>query len=137
MLGIVNIVFIGIATISLLVGGIGILNSMFTSVLERRMEIGIMKSLGATNYHILTIFLIEAGLVGLIGGFIGIILGTGLAYLVKYIAAAYGFKLIKISVNPLLILFSMLFAFGVGIISGLIPAYRAAKLKPVEALRYE
>jgi len=137
LLGIVNIVFIGIAAISLLVGGIGILNSMFTSVLERRMEIGIMKSIGATNNHILMIFLIEAGLVGLIGGLIGVVLGTGIAYLVKDIAAAYGFKLIKISVNPLLILFSMLFAFSVGIISGLIPAYKAARLKPVEALRYE
>ena len=96
-----------------------------------------MKSIGATNNHILMIFLIEAGLVGLIGGLIGVVLGTGIAYLVKDIAAAYGFKLIKISVNPLLILFSMLFAFGVGIISGLVPAYKAARLNPVEALRYE
>lgn len=137
LLGVVNIIFIGIAAISLLVGGIGIMNSMFTSVLERKKEIGIMKAVGATNYNIMTIFLIEATLTGLIGGLIGVALGTGIAYFVKAIAAQAGFKLIKISFSLGLVLFSLGFASLVGIISGLVPAYRASQLEPVEALSDE
>ena len=137
LLGIVQIIFISIAAISLVVGGIGIMNSMFTSVLERRREIGIMKAVGATNRQIMTIFLIEAALFGLIGGIAGVILGSLGAYFIKMVAGFFGFQLIKISVNLGLILFSLGFAIGMGMLAGFIPAYQAAKLKPVDALRYE
>ncbi len=137
LLSIVQIIFISIAAISLVVGGIGIMNSMFTSVLERRREIGIMKAIGATKKQIMTIFLVESALFGLIGGIIGVSLGSLGAFLVKLVASIVGFELIKISLNPGLILFSLGFAVGIGILSGFIPAYQAAKLKPVEALRYE
>ena len=137
LLSIVQIIFISIAAISLVVGGIGIMNSMFTSVLERRREIGIMKAIGATNKQIMTIFLIESAMFGLIGGIIGVSLGSLGAFLVKLVASIVGFELIKISLNLWLIFFSLGFAVSIGMISGFIPAYQAAKLKPVEALRYE
>lgn len=137
LLDITKIIFISIVSISLVVGGIGIMNSMFTSVLERRQEIGIMKAIGATNKHIMAIFLTEAALFGLIGGIIGTILGSLGAYSIKLVASQFGFDMIKISISPGLILFSFAFAIGIGMISGAIPAYQAAKLKPVEALRYE
>src|SRR3989338_3990062 len=137
LLNVVQIVFISIAAISLVVGGIGIMNSMFTSVLEKRRDIGVMKSIGATNKQVMLLFLIEAGLFGLIGGFIGIILGSIAAYFVKIIASLFGFQLLRISVDIDLIFFSMAFAVGIGMLSGFIPAYQAARLKPVEALRYE
>jgi|SRR3989338_349895 len=137
LLSIVKIIFISIAAISLVVGGIGIMNSMFTSVLERRREIGIMKAIGATNKQIMMIFLVESAMFGLIGGVIGVSLGSLGAFLVKLVASIVGFELIKISLNLGLILFSLGFAVGIGMLSGFIPAYQAAKLKPVEALRYE
>ena len=137
LLSIVKIIFISIAAISLVVGGIGIMNSMFTSVLERRREIGIMKAIGATNKQIMMIFLVESAMFGLIGGVIGVSLGSLGAFLVKLVASIVGFELIKISLNLGLIFFSLGFAVGIGMLSGFIPAYQAAKLKPVEALRYE
>jgi len=106
----------GIAAISLVVGGIGIMNSMFTSVLERTREIGIMKSLGATKKNILMIFLIESGFIGLLGGVIGTIIGVSFAKLVEIIAAQAGFSLLLVKINPNLVLFSLGFAFLVGII---------------------
>ncbi len=127
----------GIAAISLVVGGIGIMNSMFTSVLERTREIGIMKSIGATKSNILLIFLVESGFIGLIGGIGGIVLGVGFAKLVGFIAAQFGFSLLLIKIDVNLVLFSSLFSFVVGIISGIVPAMRASNLVPVEALRYE
>ncbi len=132
---IVQIVLVGIAAISLIVGGIGIMNSVYTSVLERRKEIGIMKSIGATNSDILWVFLIEAGIMGLIGGVVGVIVGSSIAWLVGYGAAQAGFSLLLIKINPLLILFGMSFAFIVGVFSGFLPAKKATKLKPVDALR--
>ena len=136
VLGIVQIVLVGIAAISLIVGAIGILNSMYTSVLERTRDIGIMKAIGARNSDILKIFLIESGLMGLVGGFFGTALGTGMAFIAKNFAKNAGFSLI-IKIEPLLLLFGLLFAFTVGILSGIFPAYQASRLKPVDALRYE
>lgn len=137
ILGIVSIVLAGIAAISLLVGGIGIMNSMYTSVLERTREIGVMKAVGATNSNILTMFLLESGLIGLGGGLIGVGLGTGIAFSFGEVAAQLGFSLLLIKININLLAFALAFSFFVGVISGTLPAVRASKLKPVDALRYE
>jgi putative ABC transport system permease protein len=134
---IVVAVFIGIAAISLVVGGIGIMNTMYTSVLERTREIGIMKAVGARNSQILALFLIESGMLGLVGGIIGIALGIGLAELVIFGAAQAGITMLKVYFPPYLILGSLAFSFLVGVISGVMPARKAAMLKPVDALRYE
>ena len=138
VLNIVQSVLIGIAAISLLVGGIGIANTMYTAVIERTKEIDIMKSVGAQNKDILLIFVIESGMLGLAGGAIGIAVGIGLSKLVEYLAFVYlGTSLIKAFFPWYLILGSLLFSFLVGTISGLLPARQAASLKPVDALRYE
>ena len=135
---IVTTVLIGIAAISLLVGGIGIMNTMYTAVLERTKEIGIMKAIGAKNSDILLLFLIESGILGLIGGVIGVILGMTLSKSVELIAAQYiGSPLIKASFSLTLILGALAFSVIVGSISGVFPAIQASKLKPVDALRYE
>lgn len=136
VLNIVKVVLGGIAAISLLVGGIGIMNSMYTNVLERTREIGIMKSVGATNNEILKIFLYESGMMGFVGGVIGAFLGLAVAYGVGFVAEQQGFKLLKIMVDWKLLLFGILFAFIVGALSGYFPAKQASKLNPVEALRY-
>ena len=136
ILGVVQAVLVGIAAISLVVGGIGITNSMYTTVLERTKEIGIMKSIGARNFDVLAIFLIESGLMGLVGGFFGVLLGTGISLAIGKFSTEAGFKLL-VAVNPGLMLFGLLFAFIVGMISGSLPARQASKLKPVDALRHE
>ncbi|MDD5650122.1 MAG: ABC transporter permease [Candidatus Nanoarchaeia archaeon] len=136
--GIVQIVLVGIASISLVVGGIGIMNTMYTSVLERTKEIGIMKAIGARNSVILLVFLIESGLLGLAGGLIGISLGVGLSKSVEFIGAnLLGTNLLRASFPPSLIIGALLFSFIVGSLSGTLPAVQASKLKPVDALRYE
>ncbi|MBX4212097.1 ABC transporter permease [Candidatus Pacearchaeota archaeon] len=136
VLNIVNLIVGGIAAISLLVGGIGIANTMYTSVLERTKEIGTMKAVGAQNKDILSIFLIESGMLGLIGGIIGAALGVGLAYLASFAAnTSFGTELFQVSIRPILIGSAVLFSFTVGILSGILPAVQASRLKPVEALR--
>ena len=136
VLGIMQVVLVGIAAISLIVGAIGIMNSMYTSVLERTKDIGIMKAVGARNSDIMKIFLIESGLMGLVGGIFGTALGTIVALIVEKISSQSGFLLI-IRIEYGLLLFGLLFAFLVGMISGALPAYQASKLRPVDALRYE
>lgn len=129
-------VLVGVACISLVVGGIGIMNTMYTAVVERTKEVGVLKALGATNKQILLLFLLESGMLGLIGGLIGIALGLSLAKLTEYVAfQIYGSFLIKASFEPALLIGALLFAFCVGALSGALPAKQAAKLHPVEALR--
>jgi len=136
ILNIINLVVMGIAIISLLVGGVGIANTMYTSVLERRRDIGVMKAVGSTNFEILKIFVVESGLLGLVGGIAGAVAGLGFAFAVSYGANAYlGQELLKVSVSYPLLLLAILFSFLIGLISGLSPAYQASQLKPVEALR--
>jgi len=136
VLSVVNIVIVGIALISLLVGGIGITNTMFTSVLERTKEIGIMKAIGAENHDILLIFLFEAGLLGLVGGIIGAALGLGLALSVSALAnAALGNVILSVSPSMPLIFSSITFSLIIGVVSGIVPALQASKLNPVDALR--
>ena len=136
ILNIINVVVSGIAAISLIIGGIGIANTMFTSVLERRKEIGVMKAIGAQNKDILTIFVIESGFLGLVGGLGGALIGLSLAYIASFSAnAALGNNLFQVSPSLPLLTASILFAVIIGIIAGLLPSFQASKLKPVEALR--
>jgi putative ABC transport system permease protein len=135
---IIQVVFVGIAAISLLVGGIGIMNVMFTAVLERTREIGVMKAIGARNRDVLTLFLIESGLLGTAGGIIGIIIGSAISKTVEVGAnAAFGPGTIYAVFPVWLIVGALLFSFVIGAMSGVLPARRASKLRPVEALRYE
>jgi putative ABC transport system permease protein len=136
--GIVQAVLVGIAAISLLVGGIGIMNTMYTAVIERTREIGVMKAIGARNSDILLIFVFEAGLLGLVGGTIGIGLGIGLGKIVEYIAVNFlGTNFLQAVFPLFLIAGALLFSFLIGTMSGILPAMQAAKLKPAKALRYE
>lgn len=136
VLMIVQVVLGGIAGISLLVGGIGIMNSMYTNVLERTREIGIMKSIGARNTDIMKIFLFEAGIMGLLGGIFGVIVGTGIAESVGQIAQQQGYQMLEIFIDWRILAFGILFAFLVGTFSGYLPARQAARLNPVDSLRY-
>ncbi len=126
----------GIAAISLLVGGIGIMNIMLVSVVERTREIGLRKALGAKKMDILIQFLAESLLLSLVGGVVGIGFGWVISSVVGRIAAAN-----DVSINPVIslqsILLATLFSIAVGLFFGIYPANRAANLQPVEALRYE
>jgi len=135
ILGVVQAVFIGIALISLLVGGIGIMNTMYTSVLEQTREIGIMKAIGAKNGDILMIFLIESGILGLSGGCIGILLGIMLSKLVEIIGQGFVGDLLKASFSWYLIAACITFSVVIGVISGVLPARQASKMQPVDALK--
>ena len=138
VLNIIQVVFIGIALISLLVGGIGIMNVMFTAVLERTPEIGVMKAIGARNRDILLLFLIESGLLGLAGGVIGVLIGMGISKGVEVGAnAMFGPGTITAAFPWYLIIGALLFSLVIGAVSGVLPARRASRLKPVDALRYE
>ncbi|MDO8647035.1 MAG: ABC transporter permease [Candidatus Diapherotrites archaeon] len=134
ILGIIQLFLVGIAAISLLVGCIGIMNTMIMAVMERTKEIGVMKAIGATDGLVLSIFVLEAGFIGLVGGIIGIIIGYALAFLVGIIANASGFAL-DVQFDIMLVIGAMAFSLIVGMASGAYPASRAAKLDPVEALR--
>jgi len=134
---ILSFVLGGIASISLVVAGVGISNTMFTSVLERTKEIGIMKAVGATNYNIMEIFLVESALLGFFGGAIGCIIGTIFSQLISIFAGGMLPVEFNTVVTTDMILIGLSFSTLVGIVSGLVPARKAAKLQPVEALRYE
>ncbi len=136
VLDIINLIVSGIAAISLLIGGVGIANTMFTSVIERTKEIGIMKSIGAKNKDIMAVFIIESALLGLVGGIIGSIIGLALAFLASSAASAVlGGLELKVAISYPLIIAAISFSLLIGLFSGLVPAYQASKLNPVEALR--
>ncbi|MFB6100833.1 MAG: ABC transporter permease [Candidatus Nanohalobium sp.] len=137
ILSVVRGVVIGIASISLLVGAVNIMNTMYTSVTQRTREIGVMKAIGATRKQIMTLFLFEAGIIGMAGGILGVAVGATLSTLASYAAT----QAVQIQINPYLgpelLLGAIGFSFVVGVISGVLPARRAAKMPPAEALRYE
>jgi len=137
VMGLIQVVIIGFASIAILVGAIGIMNTMYTSVHERIKEIGIMKAIGAKSSTITTIFLIESGIFGMFGGIGGTVLGIGLAKAIELYFQFNPVFYMQASASPILIVFALTFSFLVGCISGFLPARRASKLKPVDALRYE
>jgi len=132
ILGSVTLVMGGIVSISLLVGGIGIMNIMLVSVTERTREIGICKAIGAKRHQILLQFLFESLLLCLLGGFIGLLIGYAIGI---GIAAAIGLPQAYVPVWAILLAFG--FSAFVGIVFGIMPAAKAANLDPIDALRYE
>ncbi|MFH0885105.1 MAG: ABC transporter permease [Candidatus Micrarchaeota archaeon] len=127
----IQLVLAAVTMIASVVGAIGIANTMFMNVLERIREIGILKAVGATKSDILAIFLIESAIIGLAGGVIGLILGYLLLQLLVDMFAVPAFLRLRI------IAFVFVFSIGTGVLAGFLPAWRAAKMDPVEALRYD
>ncbi|MAH49353.1 hypothetical protein CMI37_26250 [Candidatus Pacearchaeota archaeon] len=135
VLGGVQAFIVIIASISIIVGAIGIVNTMTTSVLERRQEIGIMKAIGARNSNVFMQFLVESGLMGLIGGIAGVLVGMLIGYAGTAGISSFIGSEIPLSMNWSLIIFSLAGSFGVGAAAGIVPAMQAAKQNPVDALR--
>ena len=143
VLGTLNTIFngitfllIAIAAISLIVGGVGIMNIMYVVVTERTAEIGLKKALGATNADILNEFLIESVLVTILGGILGIVFGALLGWLISLIAVSAGLQwTFSVPLYGIILAVGVSAAIGIGF--GVLPARSAAKLDPIEALRYE
>ncbi|MEM7826838.1 MAG: ABC transporter permease [Candidatus Aenigmatarchaeota archaeon] len=141
VMGTMSLFLAGIAAVSLIVGAIGIANTMFMSVMERTRQIGTLKALGATNFEIMKLFLFESATIGLIGGLIGVFLG----FIASGIISELGIRIMEAGrmrisitlITPELVLFAIAFSVLIGMVSGILPARRAAQLQPVEALRYE
>ncbi len=132
----VNLLLIALTSISLVVGGVGIMNVMYVSVTERTFEIGLKKAIGAKNSQILFQFLFEAIFITLLGGIIGLALGFGISKIGEIIAVSYGFAL-KFPITWWSALIGLGFSAGTGIIFGYFPAKKASQLSPMEALRKE
>jgi putative ABC transport system permease protein len=153
IIGLIQLFLTSIASISLLVAGIGIMNITTVSVMERTREIGIMKAIGAKNTTILTIFLTESALIGLLGGLIGVPTGYGLSYLLSFVVSRFmgqgqqqgtvlqnpetQYGAITPIFSPAWAIGAMVFGIVICVLFGLYPARKAAKLDPVKALRYE
>jgi putative ABC transport system permease protein len=158
ILGNVTFILLAVASISVLVAFIGIMTTMFTAVIERTREIGLLKALGFNNRSVLLMFVAESTLIGVVGGLIGAATGVGLGYIMSAVfsvvstqnvqsagalstagssSAATAFSGISPVFTPELIVGAIVMAAAVGAVAGLLPAWRAAKLTPVEALRYE
>ena len=126
----ISLFLTAIAAVSLLVGAVGIANTMFMSVMERTRQIGLLKALGATDNEVMKLFIMESGLFGFFGGIIGIIFGI----LISVLISAVGLSAV---VTPQLLVFALAFSVFVGVLSGVAPARSAAKMNPVDALRFE
>jgi putative ABC transport system permease protein len=144
---VLQVVFGGVGAIALLVAAIGIANTMAMSILERTREIGLMKAVGATNRHVLSVFLGESAGIGFLGGLGGVAVGWSLGQVVNVFAIAYLAAqaaqtggpppTVAVATPPWLPLFALIFATVIGLLSGLYPALRAATLSPIAALKYE
>ena len=130
-------VLVLIALISLVVASVNIMNTMYTSTIERTQEIGVMKAIGARNKDILFIFVFEAGVLGMLGGLFGVTLGFLVSSAGGAAAAAAGYTSLQPIFPLALTLSCILFSTAVGAGAGFLPALQASKLKPVDALRYE
>jgi putative ABC transport system permease protein len=126
-----DLVMVAIASISLLVGGIGIMNIMLAAILERTREIGVRRALGARQRDVIRQFLVEAVLISLMGGLLGIAFGFGISRLIAWLA---GWSTVT-TISSILLAFA--FSVSVGLLFGIYPARQAARLDPVEAIRYE
>jgi putative ABC transport system permease protein len=129
-MGVVMLVGLAITSISLFVGGVGVMNIMLVSVTERTKEIGIRKAIGARRRSILLQFLFESSIICLFGGLIGVTISAGLTAIINA-------NLMPASLSPFIVLVALVVSVAVGVISGMIPAWRGARLDPIEALRYE
>ena len=133
----------GIGGVTLLVASIGIANTMVMAIYERTREIGVMKVIGATGGDVMKMFLMEAGLIGVCGGVLGLVCSLGASKLINYLAAdymQYGVGGVRYDISvipPYLMIFALIFAFCIGIVAGLYPARRASKLSPILAIRNE
>jgi len=137
ILAVVQGIVVGIASIALLVGGIGIMNTMYMSITERTREIGVMKAIGARKKHITSVFLFEAGIIGTIGSLIGLVIGLGLSNGSIYIINEFtDFRAVQVY-SPELVLGAIFFGFILGVVSGILPSWKAANMDPAESLRYE
>lgn len=137
MMSSINNFLVAIAAVSLIVGAVGIANTMFTSVLEKTKEIGIMKAIGARNKDIMSIFLLNACLIGLVGGLIGVVFGVFLSGTLPALMGEVGMLRGGTFVSLNSVILSLSVSVIIGAASGIIPAYKASRLKPVDALRYE
>jgi len=137
VLGIVQGIVVGLASIALFVGGVGIMNTMYMAINERTQEIGVLKAVGASKKDIRMLFLMEAGLIGFTGGVLGIGLGIGISEVAVYLASNFSDVAITRGYTPILLIGALLFSTLLGIISGYLPSRRASNLDPAEALRYE
>jgi len=137
-LGMVRVILACIAAIALVVGGVGMMNTMYTSVLERTREIGILKAVGAKDRQVLALFLMDSGLMGLIGGILGLSIGAGLSFLgTSVVSGLLGVPSFSPVFDPGLIVGTVGFSFLLGALAGAWPAWHAARLDPVEALASE
>ncbi len=134
----ISLFLTAIAAVSLLVGAVGIANTMFMSVMERTRQIGLLKALGATDNEVMKLFIMESGLFGFVGGIIGIIFGILISVIVSVVGLGMGGGgTMGAVVTPQLLVFALGFSIFVGVISGIAPARSAAKMNPVDALRFE
>ncbi len=137
ILDVITAVVLLIGLISVIVAAVNIMNTMYAAILERTKEIGVMKAIGSRNSYILFLFMLESGILSLVGGILGVLLGYGAASFAGNMISSAGYGFFSPLFSWGLVIASLVFSFLIGILAGLLPAYRASRLQPVDALRYE